>query len=580
MKYQIIPQDDTVQVKITDDDGISETVDMLEEIPKDSILVSANRKDVLGEINLEKMLANLEDCVDLLQITFNAVDGFTVQAKVQHLSTRFSDAMIQSNTTALDFKLATKTVVEAYMEAYGNLLYGEVQIAVDILTDIKPIAKKMVKKSDELVKIYDGLTKYTDEILQEVMNERSADEEKRKETKNLINQLTGSINAINQMKESLSKEIEEFQEEYNKLEKREMEQEKRAYNMQLASLIVGSISSLLPSFSNITSLFQDRKQDRDVSESTVKTETSAEDKAKRDYAENISAQESKKSQIKKIDERIKAIDVILDGKLYKDGENNEKADPEDSDTKKTAEELRKEKSDKTEEKAKLNQELQRLSGEEETLSNTLKGFGVAMEQVSGEVKNAAQEMQKQADSLVARMEEIRKRQNELKDQERKSTVQLAEYTAKMENAVMDENSLESAIQSLVIAIGCLRRVLAYLQEIKLFWMNVESFCDSLANMDTMLKTISAKGDKAGEDAAAYFKTALFVKGYIQNIAKWQTLYVIFTEYLAALSKVAKRLNESFEQALDKDRKVQWQLASKLAGQLKDKLRSEAAEMVN
>lgn len=580
MKYQIIPQDDTVQVKITDDDGISETVDMLEEIPKDSILVSANRKDVLGEINLEKMLANLEDCVDLLQITFNAVDGFTVQAKVQHLSTRFSDAMIQSNTTALDFKLATKTVVEAYMEAYGNLLYGEVQIAVDILTDIKPIAQKMVKKSDELVKIYDGLTKYTDEILQEVMNERSADEEKRKETKNLINQLTGSINAINQMKESLSKEIEEFQEEYNKLEKREMEQEKRAYNMQLASLIVGSISSLLPSFSNITSLFQDRKQDRDVSESTVKTETSAEDKAKRDYAENISAQESKKSQIKKIDERIKAIDVILDGKLYKDGENNEKADPEDSDTKKTAEELRKEKSDKTEEKAKLNQELQRLSGEEETLSNTLKGFGVAMEQVSGEVKNAAQEMQKQADSLVARMEEIRKRQNELKDQERKSTVQLAEYTAKMENAVMDENSLESAIQSLVIAIGCLRRVLAYLQEIKLFWMNVESFCDSLANMDTMLKTISAKGDKAGEDAAAYFKTALFVKGYIQNIAKWQTLYVIFTEYLAALSKVAKRLNESFEQALDKDRKVQWQLASKLAGQLKDKLRSEAAEMVN
>lgn len=580
MKYQIIPQDDTVQVKITDDDGISETVDMLEEIPKDSILVSANRKDVLGEINLEKMLANLEDCVDLLQITFNAVDGFTVQAKVQHLSTRFSDAMIQSNTTALDFKLATKTVVEAYMEAYGNLLYGEVQIAVDILTDIKPIAQKMVKKSDELVKIYDGLTKYTDEILQEVMNERSADEEKRKETKNLINQLTGSINAINQMKESLSKEIEEFQEEYNKLEKREMEQEKRAYNMQLASLIVGSISSLLPSFSNITSLFQDRKQDRDVSESTVKTETSAEDKAKRDYAENISAQESKKSQIKKIDERIKAIDVILDGKLYKDGENNEKADPEDSDTKKTAEELRKEKSDKTEEKAKLNQELQRLSGEEETLSNTLKGFGVAMEQVSGEVKNAAQEMQKQADSIVARMEEIRKRQNELKDQERKSTVQLAEYTAKMENAVMDENSLESAIQSLVIAIGCLRRVLAYLQEIKLFWMNVESFCDSLANMDTMLKTISAKGDKAGEDAAAYFKTALFVKGYIQNIAKWQTLYVIFTEYLAALSKVAKRLNESFEQALDKDRKVQWQLASKLAGQLKDKLRSEAAEMVN
>lgn len=579
MNYQIVPIDDTVQISLTDTDGTSETLTLLEAPPEDCILVQQSRKDVLGEINLEKMLANLDDCVDLLQITFNAVDGFSVQSKVQDLSTKFSNAMIKSNTAALDFKLATQTVVQAYVEAYGNLFYGEAEIAMSILSDIKPIAQKMVKKSDELVNVYNELTVYTNDILKEVMDERSADETKRSETKALISQLEASINAMNELKNNLAADIKQFEEDYSKLEKREMEQEKRSYNMQLASLIISGIGSLFGTATDAVT--KNTSQDRDDAEKMTESETgksSAETNAERDYTRNISEQERIKSEIQKIDDRITAIDAILDGQLYKGGENNGTADKEDPDTQKTAEELRAEKTNKTEEKSKLNNDLNKLSGEEQALSETLKGFGAAMDKVSGEVRSAAQEMQKQADSLAERMDVIRKRRDELKDKERENIAKLAEYTAKMENAVIDENSLESAIQSLVIAIGCLRRVLSYLQEIKLFWMNVETFCDNLAN-DDITTTISRLKDRDVEQRSAYFKTVLFVKGYIITVAKWQTLHIIFSEYLSELAKVAKRLNESFEQALEADRKVQWQLASKLAGQLKDKLKSEAVDMV-
>lgn len=579
MNYQIVPIDDTVQISLTDTDGTSETLTLLEAPPEDCILVQQSRKDVLGEINLEKMLANLDDCVDLLQITFNAVDGFSVQSKVQDLSTKFSNAMIKSNTAALDFKLATQMVVQAYVEAYGNLFYGEAEIAMSILSDIKPIAQKMVKKSDELVNVYNELTVYTNDILKEVMDERSADETKRSETKALISQLEASINAMNELKNNLAADIKQFEEDYSKLEKREMEQEKRSYNMQLASLIISGIGSLFGAATDTVT--KNTSQDRDDAEKMTESETgksSAETNAERDYTRNISEQERIKSEIRKIDDRITAIDAILDGQLYKGGENNGTADKEDPDTQKTAEELRAEKTNKTEEKSKLNNDLNKLSGEEQALSETLKGFGAAMDKVSGEVRSAAQEMQKQADSLAERMDVIRKRRDELKDKERENIAKLAEYTAKMENAVMDENSLESAIQSLVIAIGCLRRVLSYLQEIKLFWMNVETFCDNLAN-DDITTTISRLKDRDVEQRSAYFKTVLFVKGYIITVAKWQTLHIIFSEYLSELAKVAKRLNESFEQALEADRKVQWQLASKLAGQLKNKLKSEAVDMV-
>ena len=58
---------------------------------------------------------------------------------------------------------------------------------------------------------------------------------------------------------------------------------------------------------------------------------------------------------------------------------------------------------------------------------------------------------------------------------------LAEYMAKMENAVMDANSLESAIQSLVIAIGCLRRVLSYLPDRKVQWQFASKLAGQLKN---------------------------------------------------------------------------------------------------
>ncbi|MEG2653290.1 MAG: hypothetical protein RSA17_06905, partial [Ruthenibacterium sp.] len=277
---------------------------------------------------------------------------------------------------------------------------------------------------------------------------------------------------------------------------------------------------------------------------------------------------------KKAEQRIVAIDKILDGKLYKGGENNASADRTDPDTQKTDDALRAEKQKKVDEKEQISVELDKLKGQESTLGNTLSGFGVAMDKVSEDTRNAAKEMQKNADSLAERVDAIGKRRDALKDQERTNIVKLSESTAKMQNMVMDSNSLESAIQCLVIAVGCLRRVLAYLQEIKLFWMNVETFCDSLASNDSLKIMISMQNSKTVEQRAAYFKTEMFVKNYVGVVAKWQALCVIFTEYVVALAKVSKRMSATLEQTLSADRKVQWKLATQLAGNLKEQLNLE------
>lgn len=575
LKYEIIPREDTVLVTVSDEKR-HEELDMSQPPPSTSLLVQQGRADVLGQINLEKLLSNLNNCVDLLQITYNAVDGFGVQAQVQELSNRFIDTMNDSNQAALSFKLSAQDALEACVYAYGLLMEGDVGPALSLLADTRDTATRMVAVADKLVKAYQSLTDYTNSVLKQVMDERASDEKKREETKAMIGELEGSIQAMEAAKESLAADIKQMDEEYQELQQREIQAEKRAFGMEIASMVLGALGSI---FGVSNQAVSSGSKDRDAAEAEAgHTPSSTEDQAKREYAQNVGRQTAINAELKKIDADLAHIEEVLDGELYQGGANHDKADPDDSEAKKTDEALRQEKQSKTDQKAKLNEELSGLKGKESALKETLKGLGAAVDEISQQTHSAAENIQARADSLAQRAREVGRKRDELRALERKNLMELAQNTAKMKNMVMDANALESAIQCLVIAIGCLRKVLAYLQEIKLFWMNVETFCDNLANDNKFTRMIEGKKGASLEECAKYFKSRIFVCGYLGLMSKWQALSVVFDEYHAALMAVSKRMGESMEQSLSADRTVQWKLASKMAGELNSKLNEEIAHI--
>lgn len=167
------------------------------------------------------MLTNLDNCVDLLLITFNAVDGFSAQAKVQELNNRFIDAMNKSNATSLDFKLATADALEAYVNAYGNLFYGEVDIAIILLADTKSIATRMVKKADDRINKIDQVL--DGKAYKEGANNGTADQsdpdtqktydELHKEKEDLVDkkrELNEKLNSLKGQKSTLSNALKGF----------------------------------------------------------------------------------------------------------------------------------------------------------------------------------------------------------------------------------------------------------------------------------------------------------------------------------------------------------------------------------
>lgn len=572
MKYLVNPQDDTVMVAISDNGETQEI--LLNEAPdKGNMLVEYCVKDVLGEINLTKMLTNLDHCVDLLQITFNAVDGFSVQSDVQELTHKFINAMTKSNAYALAFKSASDTVLEAYIDAYQCLFSGDIKIALQLLGETKNVARKMVEKASELVTIFDELSTHANDVLKKVLIVRADDEKKRAETVQIINELEGSISAMNQIKESLAKEIKNYEKDYTELLEREVRQEKRSYNLQIASIVMVGLGTIFGKGSNENASNIDERNEAEEYVGDA-TQDSTEEGAKTKYSNNVMSQKQKESQLKNIDATIEKIDDVLNNEKYKGGEHYNEEDTSNPYTKKTADELRDEKKNLMDEKETIHNDINTLQGEKQALESTLQNFGVAMKELSESTAAAADKLQEKADSLAKRAEIIREKRDELKEQERSNLAALAKNTAAMQNMVMDKNSLESAIQCLVIAVSCLRKVLAYVSEVKEFWSKVEVYCENLQDNGSLKILIEGQSEKSIEDKARYFKTILFVKSYINSLARWRALSIIFDEYMISLATVSSRMMASLEQEISAKQEDQWKLAKKLASNLEGRLKIE------
>ena len=137
---------------------------------------------------------------------------------------------------------------------------------------------------------------------------------------------------------------------------------------------------------------------------------------------------------------------------------------------------------------------------------------------------------------------------------------------------MDKKPLESAMQSLAIAVGCLQNAQGYLHEMKRFWKNAKAVCENLSGDKEINTMIELQRDKELEQNAAYFKKILFVRGYAEILARWKALEVVFTEYRTAIIIIDKRMADILEQSVYADRKEQWDIASHLVGELNARLR--------
>lgn len=517
----------------------------LKQLPDDKdMLVIEEKENILGQINLEKLLQNLDISVDLLGVAYNAVNSMQgLQKGVSNLQMRLKDTLTLSKTTVLDFKYGTDDISWKLLDAYNALLQSDEEGALEILCDIQDKATEMRESSEELGNRFGSMANDTEKVLNKTIEENADRYAQRDAVMEDHRRMEAETAAFETLKKNYAQRVQELTSEYSTLQKRQEKQEERAFALQLTGAILGALGM------GVQAAMHESGQ---TGAATPESATAAQ--AQADLEAKKKEQEALEQELAAVNKEIAELDAKLEDK--KDSGEHEKLKAE-------KERLTKTKEEKTE-------KLSSVKTQVSSMSDAVKDLGSSFGEMGKRLSDGAEKYNN-------RLEEVFKLKRELEEKERDNLAKLAEYTKKIANAVITKDSLDAAISSLVTAVGCLRQVVSNIKDMVEFWKSIEACCKVLASEDTIKKVqrvemkFTGKIDKVSlEVRVKPYKEFAFMRSYLVYMVRWVALNQICSEYLKAVDKTSGRLSESIK-APEKTREEHWKDASVLAENLGGKI---------
>lgn len=594
------------------EDGSQELYSIQNLPPENSSLVLNSKKAILQNINLNELFKNLDRCVPLLNISYDAlagvgytiddsangitISGISLSKSIESLRDEFSNTLSKSIIVMNSFETGTKSAIGNFQQAYSiltNPVYKSngVIFASKKLEEIKTTAATMHTASNELSCEFDKLEKQAQRITQDVIDENDKDIAVQEYTKRKIKSLTAKQKAFNLVKENLDKEVQNYETEYNKISNQIEKNEKRAFGMALASTIISGVTALagpiLSAFSTSAAVSgvannlinsgkeqavqQTAQQDSDnTSLSQSSTVNNAENNENvKEYEETIKKSEEQiaiiDNELKNIEQRIEETQKEYDEAVTEE-EKNQKEEQRKA--------LLSKKDDLTRQKMEYEGKLNEAKTQKDVTLKALSGVTAGLDKSAQRLDQQAQKYEDKNDKLYNQLEKISQYKAEAEKARREAEKELAEITANIANSNTVVKDLSVVCESLVMAINSMRFVKVYLSDIALFWKNVEQFCDKLTKEVQSLKE-NVDIFKDIEDCIEIFKTPDFVSIFFINITYWVALNIISAEYQEAFNKTKKNYTTTLlEHTAETDYKTQWERARELAGNVSKEINAE------
>lgn len=536
------------------------------EIPtKEDEMVIKAKNDILGKLDLDGMFQNMDICVDLFEITYNAVNGMeNLHQTISKLQIDYKKTVQDSIVKVKSFKRITEEIPELFIEAYENLTSDDVSgvsYAIESFSDIKDKASEIKDKSKALAENFNNISSRTEKALDSIIDKNAQNYKDRDNKLKEIDEFKAKVSGLNEIKILLQEDISSLNEEYSKLDRRLEEQEKRAFTLDMASVISSGLGSAVGAIAvgmkEKNTLHLDLGNKEENSSSSVKAESSSTslNTLKSNIVELKKEEKTLEENISNVENNIKTIDA----KLEKESDEDKKAN------------LMKEKKDFVTQKTELIKKKDTLKAKSDTYREALEAMGVGLKDVSEKLEKSSSKAEDKVRGLQDRLDSIAENRAKLKKENRENLAKLAEYTKMIETSVINKDSLETAISSLITAVGCLRKVVVYIGDMVLFWESVESFCETLAS-DEMMKSVSRYKDRRN-----YFREKRFVSLYMKNISNWIALYDVCIDYINAFENTNGRLKDTIGKA-DMEREEHWKQASRLAAKLGKQIELETAKL--
>lgn len=536
----------------------NESYDLTKPMNENALMVKEEKQDILHQMDLPTVISNLNTTVDLLNISYHAVYGFPEQSQVFALQKSIMDLNDKGIVVVTDFKDQSSVVVAELVGVYRWLIKGMESVAISKLENFASRAAGMSEQAMEMAEGYQAAADKTAAVLQKVMNQNAEQVEKSANLTKMMNELEAAQANVEALQKSVEERLAGLQREYNRLIKVDEDERDHKKTMDIMGAVFGFLGAAASVASSAISSAGAAPSGA-LAEADKRSQKDYED-AEKQKSELDNQLQEKDSSLSKLDQKLKS---LVDQKDQADDEEKEKLEKEISEVREKISRTRKDK--------------ERLENDRKAIGDKLDKLGDMLKNQSGQIQqNAAAS----ADANQARAEQMSAIYTEIMNLEKQKTEQvglLAKYAKQMEATVIDQHSTEAAIQSLILAVSCLKKSVVALKDIALFWSSLERSCRALADA-TFKDDIKALQSADKADRIEAYQSAEIMYPIASYMAKWVAILSVSRDYLTAAEKTRVHLNDTVanSDSVTMSREDHWNLASKLAGEVGDSLSQQVS----
>lgn len=540
-------------------DGKKEVYDLTKPIKETSLVVQNEKRNILHRMDLPEVIANVDNAVDLLDVSYHAVYGFPVQSRLYGLQKHLMDLNDKGIVVITGFKRKAELVMTELVSIYKWLLKGAEAVAIGKLEGFSEIASDMASQAEKMAEGYQGLADVTSAVLQEVIEENAEQYKKSDRLQQMKAECEAEESNAAALHESMEKRIKALNREYSRMVKQEENAEKHRNVMEIMGVVFGFLGKAIDVAGSAATGRSGTASGVEISNDEIK----GKEKEVKEKKEEI---ESKLGRAKEERDALQA-------------ELNEKVREKDE----TKEEIEKEKLEKEisvcrENIRKKGKEIEDLEGEKKSAESMLDQIGSLISSTGSQMTQEAQDSATADMVRAERMNEIYNEMLRLEEENTKQAGLLAKYAKQLETLVMDQKSIDAAIQALIIATSSLKRAVVAFKDIALFWNSLEESCRALSE-STLKDTIKDLQGLPKEDRIEFYKSEDIMYPLLSYTAQWTAVASVSEEYLGAAEKTRKHLNETLitSDSTDMSRQQHWDKASALAGKVGDRLQEQVTD---
>ncbi|MTJ29222.1 hypothetical protein [Aphanizomenon sp. UHCC 0183] len=532
---KVNPNEDILELVIKTD-GKQETYSLLTRPSDTSVLVVQSEKEILQTLSIEKVVLNLKNTGDLMYLAFNALSGVPkIQVKMSDLQRGFYEACTVCITTVQGFVTKSNDVIDLIFQAYSFLYQLEEEAAIDMISQCGEMAKEMAADARALANRFKKIMADCTVVHNESLELRNLKNEDREKLKQGLAELAALQKNADTLQEQIKDSLEKINQEYEEAKQIEAKESQRAFDLGLASTIMGGLGAAVGGAVQIfatvktgglagaigSATTSGGNTQTSTSNQTVNKVESSIGELEKATKEELAVQKQKLKVEEEITECNKNIKDLPDGA----GKEAEK------------------------------QKLQQKTQEREKLARDLEKAKLALEAVQQAADRMSQDLKQMSSNSQSALERasvhkmnLFNARNKLAEDSRKTMAKLAEYAVRVSNTKIDIDNTAMAIESLECAVRALAQAHVALNETALFWDSMANFCERLQSPQAQKALQSSMKIKSPESRRNAYSKPAFMGSALDLLCRWVALNSVSVKYLKVSNEVFQKVGSNIASA--------------------------------